>query len=337
MRLLGTRPDADVGRLIGRPGKAVWAKRKALGIADPPSLVRHWTEDEDRVVLSQPTGEAARSLHRTVMAVRIRKRKLLRACKPEAAPKLLGLEEARLRIKVPRYDSKEQEELVRFIGGPYAPPLVAVGGWLRCALRGDLQVAGYTNALIPWPVAAGHRKQLIVCGNLVKALKTESRLAVAFHFGISPALVSEYRSRLNIERYTAGSQRLFWRNVNLARTPEARRKLSRKLEGRGDTMTPEAREELRRIQQQPKSKEWKERMSERWSRRFALLGPPQVWTVDELKLIGTKPDREVARLLNRSLSAVKAKKFQLRNRRGHHTSDSTRQPFRGSDYSIGLT
>jgi hypothetical protein len=326
VRLLGTQPDAEVGRLIGRPGKAVWAKRKALGIADPPSLVRHWTNDEDRLVLSQPAGDAARSLHRTVVAIRIRKRKLLRACKPGAAPRLLGLAEAGLRIEVPRYDSKEQEELVRFVGGPYAPPLVAVGGWLKCALRGDLQVAGYTNAPIPWPVAAGHHKQLIVCGDLVKALQTESRLAVAFHFGMSRQWVSGSRRRLGIERLNAGSERLFWRTVNLARTPEARRKLSRKLEGHGDTMTPEAREELRRIQQRPKTRAWKERMSEHWSRRFALLGPPQAWTEDELKLIGTKPDREVARLLNRSLSAVKAKKFQLRNRRGHQTSDSTRQP-----------
>jgi hypothetical protein len=326
LRLLGTQPDAEVGRLIGRPGKAVWAKRKAPGIAEAPSLVRHWTDDEDRVVLSQPVADAARSLHRTVMAIRIRRRKLLRACQPEAAPKLLSLEEARLHIEVPKYDSKEQEERVRFVGGPYAPPRVAIGGWLKCALRGDLQVGGYTNAMVPWPVAAGHHKQLIVCGDLVKALRTESRLAAAFHFGISLALVSEYRSRLNIERFTAGSQRLFWRSVNLARTPEARRKLSRKLEGRGDTMTPEAREELRRIQQQPKSQEWKARMSERWSRRFALLGPPRPWTEDELKLIGTKPDREVARLLDRSLSAVKAKKFQLRSRRGHRTSDPTRPP-----------
>jgi hypothetical protein len=30
-----------------------------------------------------------------------------------------------------------------------------------------------------------------------------------------------------------------------------------------------------------------------------------------LKLIGTRPDREVARLLNRNVLAVKAKKFQL--------------------------
>jgi hypothetical protein len=42
------------------------------------------------------------------------------------------------------------------------------------------------------------------------------------------------------------------------------------------------------------------------------IGKPEPWTEDELKLIGTLPDREVAKLLNRSLQAVKAKKFQLK-------------------------
>jgi hypothetical protein len=56
IQLLGTKPGADVGRLIGRPGKAVWAKRRALGIADPPSLVRPWTDEEDQIVLSRRVG-----------------------------------------------------------------------------------------------------------------------------------------------------------------------------------------------------------------------------------------------------------------------------------------
>ena len=52
-------------------------------------------------------------------------------------------------------------------------------------------------------------------------------------------------------------------------------------------------------------------MAEHWQRRFALLGKPDEWTEEELKLIGTKSNREVAKILNRSLLAVKAKKFQL--------------------------
>ena len=163
------------------------------------------------------------------------------------------------------------------------------------------------NALIPWPVALHHCRQLILCGDLIRALKTESRLAVAFHFGISPQMVSEYRRRLGVERLTPGSLRLLWRNVNLARTPEAREKMSRQREGRTDLMPAGARERLREIQRRPKSEDWKKMMSERQRRRNLFGGPPDKWTDQELKLIGTRPDREAAKLLNRSLSAVKGK------------------------------
>ena len=53
-------------------------------------------------------------------------------------------------------------------------------------------------------------------------------------------------------------------------------------------------------------------MSERLRRRFDLLGPYRPWTPKELAMIGTMPDRQVARRIDRSLSAVRAKKFALR-------------------------
>ncbi len=96
---------------------------------------------------------------------------------------------------------------------------------------------------------------------------------------------------------------------------EARAKMSRQREGRRDLMPPEERERLREIQKRPKSEAWKAKMAERWQRRYALLGKPEEWTEEELRMIGTRPDREVARLLNRSLLAVKAKKFQLQKAR----------------------
>jgi hypothetical protein len=320
IRLLGTKPDYELGRLIGRPGKSVWAKRAALGIAAPTTLVRRWTEAEDMMVLSKPPSESARILNRTEEAVRIRRTKLRKKLSPTVAIELLKPEEARLRLEVPRYDSAEQEEKVRFVGGPYAPPIVPLGGWLKCDVRGRLQVGGYTNALIPWPVAVNHPRQMILCADLVKALKTESRLAVCFHFGISPQIVSEYKRRLGIERFTPGSTRLFWRNVKLAGSEEARTKMSRQREGRKDLMTPADRERLRQIQKRPKSLAWKAKAAEKWQRRYALLGKPEVWTEEELALIGTRPDREVARLVNRSVLAIKAKKFQLRKKNDENQS-----------------
>jgi len=200
---------------------------------------------------------------------------------------------------------------VRFVGGPYSRANGRVGAWLKCELRGLLQVGSFSNALIPWPTAVKHRKQLIVCGDLVRALKTESCLAVCFHFGILPQMVSEYRRRLGIERLTAGSTRLFWRSVKLARSDEARAKMSRQQENRKDLMSREDCARLREIQKRLKSEDWKDKVAEMWQRRYLLFGKPDEWTEDELKLIGTLPDREVARLVKRSLQAFKAKKFQL--------------------------
>ena len=87
--------------------------------------------------------------------------------------------------------------------------------------------------------------------------------------------------------------------------------MSRQREGRKDLMRPEDRERLRRIQSRPKPRSWKLKMGAHWRRRFRLLGGPRRWTARELRLIGTRPDREVARALGRSLSALKAKKFQV--------------------------
>ena len=116
-----------------------------------------------RILRAHSLSDAARMLQRTEVAVRIRRRKLGLAVGRHLQPQLLRLDEAKQRIEVPKCDSKEQEERVRFVGGPYAPPLVPIGGMLKCELRGDLQVAGYSNALIPWPVAASNHPKQLIC------------------------------------------------------------------------------------------------------------------------------------------------------------------------------
>lgn len=192
LQLLGTVPDSAVAKLSGRRTKSVWAKRKALGIPAYVEPVQPWTAKEDQLVLSLPLLAAARALGRTTYQVELRRRALGRTKLRPAAETVLTLEEAKQRIEVPRYDSPEQEDRVRFVGGPYRPPYVPYGEILRCELRGELEVAGYSSGLIPWPIAKGRTKQFILCGDLVKALRTESRAAVSFHFGMSLAAASAY-------------------------------------------------------------------------------------------------------------------------------------------------
>jgi hypothetical protein len=51
-----------------------------------------------------------------------------------------------------------------------------------------------------------------------------------------------------------------------------------------------------------------------FERQGRVIDVRRPWTEEELKLIGTRPDPEVARLLNRLLSAVKGKRFELLRR-----------------------
>src|SRR6266478_6418660 len=101
IRLLGTRPDGEIGRMIGKPGKAVWAKRRSLGIPAPALMVRRWTEKEDQIVLSFPVPEAAKLLNRTPEGVKIRRGKLRRKLGMVAFKKLLTVQEAQDRVEAP--------------------------------------------------------------------------------------------------------------------------------------------------------------------------------------------------------------------------------------------
>jgi hypothetical protein len=82
-------------------------------------------------------------------------------------------------------------ERFKLLYGPYRPPKCRVDFFLRCRVRGLLRVRGLSDAPIPWPVAGGRagRWQIIVCGSLVKAIRLESEIAVAHHWGISPQTV----------------------------------------------------------------------------------------------------------------------------------------------------
>jgi hypothetical protein len=79
--LVGTLPDAEVARRIGRSRAAVSKKREALGrpaLTKTPAGARPllWTATEDEAVRTLPPREAARRTGRTVHAVHSRRRKL---------------------------------------------------------------------------------------------------------------------------------------------------------------------------------------------------------------------------------------------------------------------
>jgi hypothetical protein len=323
LALLGTRPDAEVAHLTGRTFGTVWEKRRSLGIAQITAQPPKWTPEEDKLVGTAPDSKIARQLGRTESAVKSRRAILEReqsrretkprVSDPRPCPRVLqdlGVQP----IIVPRDPSLADDDRYRLIDGPYFPPRTARGRFLVCELRGTVKVGGYSDSPIPWP-RIWRRRSLVICGDLLRALRIESVYAVSYYWGLSRAIVSYYRQQLEVPRVNPGTDRLFREFVIPAsRTPEALAKQSAAREGRSSTESMRDRERLRRIQRLPKSEEHKRRMSERLRRHFRLLGPFRRWTAAELALIGTMPDREVARRTDRTLSAVRAKKFALRSR-----------------------
>src|SRR3954471_2641361 len=93
--------------------------------------------------------------------------------------------------------------------GPYRSPRVRRGDKLFCEIRGTVTVGGYTDAPIPWPrVRKGGNPCLILCGDLVRAVRAESAQAVAHHWGVSPATVWKWRQALGVPERNEGTLRL---------------------------------------------------------------------------------------------------------------------------------
>ena len=116
----------------------------------------------------------------------------------------------------------------RLIGGPYRPPVVPASQILVDAIRGPVEVCGTSRAPVRWPIARIRpcdRPMPVVCGDLVRAIETESSLALQYHWGVSRRTVGEvWRRSLRVPRWNAGTRRL-WSDMAMRKlTPDARRK-----------------------------------------------------------------------------------------------------------------
>jgi hypothetical protein len=311
LALLGTRPEVDVADLTGRAFGTVWQKRRSLGIPQPPLRFRKWAPAEDKVVGTASDAEIACRFGRTESAIKSRRAILEKEwAKSETKPRIsdptpclavlekLGVEP----ITVPRDPSLADDDRYRLVDGPYYPPRASRGRFLVCELRGIVKIGGYSDAPIPWP-RIWHRRSLVICEDMLRALRTESVLAVSDYWGLSKAIVSHYRQLFSVPHVNPGTHRLIREFVIPAFcTAEAHAKQSAAREGKPSAESARGPERLRQIQSRPKPTLWRRKMSERLRRRFDVVGPYRKWTPEELAMIGTMPDREVAR-------PVKAKKF----------------------------
>jgi hypothetical protein len=210
----------------------------------------------------------------------------------------------------------DNSERYKLLYGPYVPPKCRVGDKLPCEYLGrDVTVRRMTDARMQWPATrGGPRPAVIVCADLIRAIRVESAIAVAFHWGVSAATVGNWRRALEVPRITNGTRRL---HIDYApekltpevrakakesmHSPETRAKLSAGRVGRPlhPNMVAAQREAVRR----PKSDEWKQRLSQRMREMWQHpeehgLPARHVWTDEENALIGTQSDAAIANLLN---------------------------------------
>src|SRR5437773_2389945 len=111
------------------------------------------------------------------------------------------------------------------LSGPYNPPRARRGGHLFCEMRSTVKVRGYSDGPIPWPVKWGTRS-LILCGELLDAVKQESELAVGHHWGVSINVVQNWRRALEVETYNPGTRMLQHRSGLENATPAKMRRIT---------------------------------------------------------------------------------------------------------------
>lgn len=188
--------------------------------------------------------------------------------------------------------AKVDHDKIKLLHGPYRMPRCRVGSKLTCEIRGDVKVTRISDARIPWPMTHGRKQKgghpaLIVCGDLAKAIKRESAIAIGYWFGPSPSNVWKLRKALDVPRYNEGTKRLYRDHV----FPVVREATA------GRPLNIEHRRKLSAVRRQLKM-------------RPPKAGRP--WKRSEDRLLGKMPDKEVAARTGRTVWAVETRRQLLR-------------------------
>ena len=221
-------------------------------------------------------------------------------------------------------------ERFKLLYGPYQPPKCRVGDKLPCEYRGrEVTVRAMTDAPIQWPATRGGlRASPIVCGDLIRAVRAESEIAVVHHWGVNRYVVWKWRRALEVPEVNKGTQRL---KVDYAyeilvtpevsalaleglRSPEARAKVRARMTGR--PAHPNTAAGLRDAARRPKTETCKHKLSQRmrdvWEHPEEHGLPPcHHWTEEEIALLGTNTDEAIAQVLGLPRYTVIWKRYQL--------------------------
>jgi hypothetical protein len=178
--------------------------------------------------------------------------------------------------------------------GPYTPPALRRGDRATCLFRdADVIITGWSDGRIPWPRCRrldthGGGSGLLVDNDLARAVRTESSLAIQYWFGVKVSVVWRWRKALGVSRWdTMGSRRLLRQNSEAGAASL-----------RGKRIPPELvqrRVQNRRSKGPIKMHRWRE----------------AGWTADQLALLGTMPDGELAARIGRTEGAVRVQRSRL--------------------------
>jgi len=183
----------------------------------------------------------------------------------------------------------------KLIGGPYRPPRVRVGDSLFCDLHGEVVMRAFTDRL-RWPCALLYgQRSPILTGDLVRAVRTESAMAVVWWWEVSRNLVHRWRVCLSVGRKTPGTLRLRRERCSFSRQTLALALAAQR--------TPAWRER----NSEARKRYWEHR------RRAGLKahGGQRLWTAREVRLLGTASDAAVGRRIGRTRPAVGNKRRGL--------------------------
>jgi len=205
-------------------------------------------------------------------------------------------------------------------------PRVRVGAFVRCLIRGEVEVVGFSDAPIPWPKCKTERwHALIVYAGLACAIRRESAQAVGRWWGVGTDRVWKWRKALGVGATTQGTSKLrsaycdeAWfvagREKSVAKSGDPSRREKIAAAGRGKprpwhVMEPahEARRGMRH------TAETRRKMSEAHKRRGTR--PPKAgrpWTPEDDELARALPPAEAARRTGRTLEAVHSRRAVLR-------------------------
>jgi hypothetical protein len=216
----------------------------------------------------------------------------------------------------------------KLLFGPYRMPRCQLGGALKCLMRGKVAVRGIHEALIQWPYTLqkrGGRPLLILCGDLARAVRRESEVAVAHWWGVSETTVWKWRKELGVPASNTGTSSLRSRwapesvqsekaNTRRAPTltsPERAAKIA--AAKRGKARPRHVIEAMRRANiGRPLSHETRQKLSQAQRSRGAY--PPAAgrpFTASEDAVLGTATDREIAARLHRDLQTIYGRRKRL--------------------------